>query len=97
MKTTCAHCHTEYDLSEAHDCTPSCYHCGKVYGELENPEYDSEKIAISRHQRECDEPPESWDRPIQDPEAEFRKNRRERKRRQQQDRRIEKLRRMGRI
>jgi hypothetical protein len=88
MKTTCGHCHKDFNLGDNHDCTPECIHCGKTYSDLESPEYDSAKIAVSRHQRECGERPASWDEPIRDPEAEFREDRRERKRQEQFEERL---------
>lgn len=80
LEITCAHCHEEYDLGSDHNCTPECIHCGATYSDLDDPEYDSAKISVSRHQRECEERPESWGEPIRDPEGEFREERRERKR-----------------
>lgn len=88
MNTTCAHCHSEYDHSDGHNCTAECIHCGATYDELENPEYDSAKVAVSRHQRECAERSESWNEPIRDPEAEFRKTRRERERQRRFEQRL---------
>lgn len=78
METVCGHCHKEYDMSEGHECTPNCIHCGATFGDLENPQYDSAKIAVSRHERNCDNRPESWDKQFADPEGRFREERRER-------------------
>lgn len=79
IKTVCGHCHKEYEMGEGHDCEPNCIHCGATFDDLEDPEYDHAKIAVSRHERECDDRPESWGAPIDDPEAQFREERRERK------------------
>ena len=92
----CMACNDTFESFEAirnHNCTPECRHCGKTFADLEAPEYpESEKLSISAHQRECEErdPPEG---PIRDPEAEFRKERRERKRRRQFEAKIERQRR----
>lgn len=90
MKTTCAHCNQQYDIGAEHECNPECLHCGVTFDNLENPEYDSPKIAISRHQRTCEDRPESWDRSMYDPEADWRERRRERKRIRQWERKMQK-------
>jgi len=78
MKTICGHCHNEIEMGGGHDCTPTCRHCGVTFEGLDNPGYDSAKIAVSRHQRECDDRPEP--EPFVDPEGQFRAERRKRKR-----------------
>lgn len=80
MNTVCGHCHQEYEMGDGHDCEPNCIHCGATFSDLDNPQYGREKIAVSRHQRECIDRPGSWDEPISDPEGQFRAERRERKR-----------------
>jgi len=93
METNCFHCGQTFEMGEDHECEPSCRHCGATADELDS-EYDSDKIAVSSHERECDErePPEE---PINDPEAEFREKRRERKKRRQFERKIQRRRRKG--
>lgn len=95
MKTTCGHCHNEYDHGDGHDCTPECIHCGATYSDLDDTEYNSAKIATSRHQRNCEDRPDSWGEPINDPEGEFRAERRERKRQQQFEERLRRNRLIG--
>jgi len=95
LETVCAHCGTEYEFSNGHDCIPECYHCGVTYDEIDNPKYDSAKIEISRHQRNCEEQPEGWGENIRDIEAEWREQRRRKKRQQEWDRKIERKRRHG--
>lgn len=90
MNTTCGHCHEEYDISDGHDCKPNCLHCGATFEDLEQSEYDHVKIAVSRHQRECDEQPEGWGKNIYDPESEWREERREKKRIRQWERKVKK-------
>lgn len=92
MKAVCGHCNKEFDGAVVgdHECEPSCIHCGVTYKELEEPEYESPKIAVSRHERKCSERPGAWDKPIRDPEGEFRAERREREHQRQWE---EKLRR----
>lgn len=76
----CAHCNDDVPLAGDHDCTPACLHCGAAFADLDDPQFDSAALAVSRHQRECEERPDSWDRPVRDPEGEFRAERRERER-----------------
>lgn len=80
METTCGHCHNTYQLGTDHNCTPTCRHCGITFSDLDDPAYDSAKIAVSRHQRNCPEQPEDYGEPFVDPEGEFRAVRRERER-----------------
>jgi len=80
MEMKCGHCHQTYEHGKGHDCTPNCLHCGATYDDLQDPKYESPKIAVSRHQRECSERPEGWGENLPDPEAEFRERRREDKR-----------------
>jgi hypothetical protein len=87
MKITCGHCGEELENWDDHDCEPECHHCGATFEDLENPEYESAKVAVSLHQRGCEERPESWDEPIHDPEAEFRAERRRKKRIREMERR----------
>lgn len=95
LETTCGHCHDTYEIGEDHECEPECYHCGATFDDLDSPEYDHAKIAVSRHQRDCDERPDGWGEGIRDPEAEFRAERRRREKQRKHDRRIERERRIG--
>jgi hypothetical protein len=97
LETTCGHCGDNFPMSEGHDCEPECHHCGATFDDLEGPEYESAKIAVSRHQRECDERPDGWGANIRDPEAGFRENRRQQEKQRRDDRRIEEMRRRGEI
>jgi len=87
MQTTCAHCGETFEMGEEHDCEPECRHCGATADEVEK-DLDSDKIAVSRHERACGEREETG--PIKDPEAEFRKKRREKKRQREAERRARK-------
>jgi len=87
MQTTCAHCGEKFGIGEDHDCEPNCRHCGATANEVEDLT-ESDKLNVSRHERACGEREETG--PIKDPEAEFRKKRREKKRRREAERKMRK-------